>query len=209
MHGDHPFPIIRPAIHVLGMRGLEVLDLAKLSTLIHILDEQKLAAIDHRLSHHVLQASLGDKFTDFFAFLDSRRHRHRTHDVLACLERGNAHTCMVANRAIDMNKVDFGVSQNVVEIYIALRDTERIANFMKFNLITPTDRRDIHQRMFLIDGNKLGTKTEADKSSIQYTCFSNHFRYSCPTEKRRCRDSPARHKVADYTAFSSGFTLSF
>ncbi len=58
VHGDHLLPILRPAVHVLRMRRGEVLDLAELAFLVHLLDEQELAAVDDRLGHHVLEAGL-------------------------------------------------------------------------------------------------------------------------------------------------------
>ena len=58
VHRDHPLPVLGPAVHVLRMRRRQVLDLAEFALLVHLLDEQELAAVDDRLGHHVLQAGL-------------------------------------------------------------------------------------------------------------------------------------------------------
>ena len=122
VHRDHLFPVVRPAVHVLRMRRRQVLDLAQFALLVHLLDEQELAAVDDRLGHHVFQPGLLDEFADLLALFDRRRHRHGAHDVLAGLERLQRHPGVVGNRRVDVDEVDLRVGQHVLELGVPLVD---------------------------------------------------------------------------------------
>ena len=61
----------------------KVLQFAELAFVVQFLDEQKLAAVDNRLGHHVFKAGFIDGFAQFLAFLDGRCHRHGAHHMLA------------------------------------------------------------------------------------------------------------------------------
>ena len=114
VHRDHLLPIVGPAVHVLRVRGGQVLNLAELALLVHLLDEQELAAIDDRLGHHVVQAGVVDELADLVAFLDRRGHRHGTHHVLAGLEGLDRHPGVIGNRRVDVDEIDLRVGQHVV-----------------------------------------------------------------------------------------------
>ena len=65
-HRRQARPVVRPAVHVLLMAGLEELDLAQLALVVELLDEEELAGVDHGFHHHVLQAGpLGTSSTIF------------------------------------------------------------------------------------------------------------------------------------------------
>ena len=53
VHGNHLLPVAWPAVHVLRMTRREVLQLAEFALVVKLLDEQKFAAVNHRLGHHV------------------------------------------------------------------------------------------------------------------------------------------------------------
>ena len=103
VHRDHSFPILGPAVHVLRMRRGQMLNLAEFAFLVHLLDEQELAAVDDRFGHHVFQPGLLDLLDDLSALVDGRRHRHRAHHVLAGIERLQRHPGMIGNRAVDVH----------------------------------------------------------------------------------------------------------
>ena len=62
VHRDHLLPVTRPTVHILRVARGEVLQLAQLALVVHFLNEQKLAAVDNRLGHHVLEACFIDGF---------------------------------------------------------------------------------------------------------------------------------------------------
>ena len=86
-----------------------VLDLAKLAFLIHLLNEQVLAAVYDRFRHHVPEPSISDELANLIAFRNSRRHGNRAHHVLARLQGSHAHPSVVWNRRVDVDEVDFRI----------------------------------------------------------------------------------------------------
>lgn len=76
VHRNHLLPIIGPSVHILRMRGSEILQLAELAFVVHFLNEEKLAAIYNGLRHHVFEAGLLDGSANLLAFLNRGGHRH-------------------------------------------------------------------------------------------------------------------------------------
>ena len=71
------------------MTRREVLEFAEFALVVEFLDEQKFAAVNYRLSHHVLHAGFVDSLAKLLALGDRCCHWHCTHDVLAgaqCLD---------------------------------------------------------------------------------------------------------------------------
>ncbi len=162
VHRHHVFPIVGPAFHVLRMRGLHVLDLAKLAGVVKLLDIQVFAAVDDGFGHHVLETGLAHERDDFLGLLDRRRHRHGADDVLARLEGGDRHGGMVGDRAVDVDDIDLRIGQDFTEIGVAVLDPELVADLIEMRLCALGDRRDLSIRMRLIDGNELRTETKPD-----------------------------------------------
>jgi len=82
-------PVVRPAIHVLLMRGLDELQLAEFTGVEQLLHVEILAGVDHGLGHHVLKAGLLHEIDDLLALGEIGRHGHRAAHMLASLERGD------------------------------------------------------------------------------------------------------------------------
>ena len=92
------------------MRSLHVLYFSKLAFVIQLLDEKKLTAVDNSFGHHIFQTSLIDKIYNLLALLNRGRHGNGAHNVLPRFESFDGHPCVIGNRRIDMNEVDFVVS---------------------------------------------------------------------------------------------------
>ena len=145
-----------------GCEAGHVLDLAELALLVHLLDEQELAAVDDRLGHHVLQAGVGHELANLLAVGDVRRHRHGAHHVLARLQRLLAHPGVVRNRAVDVDEVDVGVRQHLLVLGVSLGDLEGVGHLIHLGLIAAANGHDLGLRMPLIDRNELRTEAQTD-----------------------------------------------
>ena len=167
MHGDHLLPVTWPAVHVLRMTRCEVLQLAEFALVVELLDEQKFAAVNDRLGHHVLEAGFVDGFAKLLALGDRRCHRHGAHDVLAGAQGFDGLRCVIGNRRVDVNGINLRIGQQFFVIRVAFRDTELVGHGVHFRLIAPTHRDEVGVGMRLVDGNKLCAKTEADEGYIK------------------------------------------
>ena len=76
VHGNHLLPIIGPSVHILRMRGGEILQIAEIASVVHFLNKEKLAAVHNGLRHHVFEAGFLDGSANLFAFLNRGGHRH-------------------------------------------------------------------------------------------------------------------------------------
>ena len=113
VHGGQARPDVRPTVHVLMMRPLQVLQVTEFPLVVELPYEQIFARIENRLSHHVLEAGSLHQIDDLAAFLNRHRHRNRAHDVLACLECGNRECAVRPQRSVDVHEIDRRVGQNV------------------------------------------------------------------------------------------------
>ncbi len=166
VHRDHLLPVARPAVHVLRVRGGQVLNLAEFAALVHLLDEQELAAVDHGFGHHVLQAGLRHFLNNLAALVDRGGHRHRAHHVLAGVECLQRHPSVVGDRAVDVDKVDIGVGQHVFVTGVAFGDAESLADLVQFRFVAAAQGNDIRLRVCLVDGEELGAEPEANHRDI-------------------------------------------
>ena len=70
MHRRQTRPVTRPAVHVLLMACLEELQLAQLTGIVELLHVKKLASVNHRLHHHVMQPGIPARVDDRLAIHD-------------------------------------------------------------------------------------------------------------------------------------------
>ena len=166
MHRRQPRPVTRPAFHVLLMGCFQKLQLSELPLIVELLHEEKLPGVNHRLHHHVFQAGLLTKLHDLSAILHRSRHGHGASNMLPGLQGRNRMRRMIRNRGINMNRIDLRISQESVVIIIALFDAILISDFIQGRLRPLANSRHIGVRMTLINGDKLGTKSQPDNRDI-------------------------------------------
>ena len=111
VHRDHFLPVAWPAVHVLRMTRGKVLQFAQLALVVQFLDEQKFAAVDDRLGHHVLEAGFVDSFAKLLAFLDGRRHRHGAHHVFAGSQGLDRLRGVIGDGGVDVDGINLRVLQ--------------------------------------------------------------------------------------------------
>ena len=169
VHRRQARPVIRPAVHVLLVRGLQELNPAEVAVLVELLHEQELARVHDGLHHHVLLAARDLRLNDALAVLDAGRHRHRAGDVLAGLQRLNGLLGVERNRRVDVDRVDVRVLQQLGVIGVALLDPEGVADGVQLLLIALADRDRHRIRVSLVDGDELGAKAEPDERNANGT----------------------------------------
>ena len=167
-------PVLRPALHVLRMGGLHILDLAELSFFVHLLDEEELAAVDDGLGHHVLEAGFLDQLADLAAFFDRGGHRNSAHHVFAGLERGDGHGSVIRDRAVDVDEIDLGVGQHLIVARVAPLDVELVADLVELRLGSLADRVNLSVCVGLVDGYELGSEAKSDDRYLHFLVA--HFR---------------------------------
>ena len=143
-----------------------MLDLAEVSLLVHLFDEQELTGIDDCFGHHVFQAGLLDEVADLLAFFDGGSHWDGAHDVLARFQGFDRHPAMIGNWRVDMYEVNLRILQDVGKLRVALFDLELVTDRFQLFRIALADRVDSSIRMPLIDGNELGAKPQTDDRDV-------------------------------------------
>jgi hypothetical protein len=93
-----------------------------------VLHVQELTRVHDRLHHHVLLARLADGGHDGAALVERRGHRDRARDVLARPQRGDRLLGVRGDRGVDVDGVDVGVAQHLLEAGEALGDAERVTD---------------------------------------------------------------------------------
>ena len=151
LHGDDPFPVGGPALHVLWVGGLQELYFAKFPRVIELLDVEELPAVDNSLSHHVLEASLLDQLADLSALLNRGGHRDRADHVLAGFEGGDGHGAVVWYRRVDVDKVSLArdfycrncwmicnlnlrIGKHILKARVALSNIELVTDLIQLGL---------------------------------------------------------------------------
>ena len=161
VHRREAGPVAGPAFHVLLVRGLEELQATEFAVIVELLHEEEFTGVDDRLHHHVAQARGLHQFHDLFAFGDRGRHRDRAGHVLAGLEGGDGLATVVRDGRVDMDRVDFRVLEERVEVRVALRDLVAVADRLELLRIALADRDDLRVRVGLVDGDEFGAEAEA------------------------------------------------
>ena len=161
VHRREAGPVAGPAFHILLVRGLEELQAAELAVVVELLHVEELAGVDHRLHHHVAQARGLHQLHDLFAFGDRGRHRDRAGHVLAGLEGGDGLATVVGDRRVDVDRVDFRVLEQRVEVRVALRDLVAVADRLQLLRVALADRDDLRVRVGLVDWDEFGAEAEA------------------------------------------------
>src|SRR5262249_2560897 len=95
-------------------------------------------------------------------------HRDGAGDVLAGLEGRQALRGVIGDRAVDVDRVDVRVLEQVVVIAVALLDAELVAGAIEFGLVPAADGRHLVVRVGLVDGNELGPEPEADDGDANF-----------------------------------------
>ena len=149
--------------------AVQELELAQLALLVEFLDEEELAAVHHRLHHHVLQAGL---------LLQLRRSCGNPSTLVAM---GTVQaTCLPAfSAAMDCRAWSgmgvlmwtastFGSREQRVEVGVPplARRTRRPRR--RAFLVAAADRVQLGMRVALVDGNELGAETEAHDSHVDF-----------------------------------------
>lgn len=166
VHGDHFFPVVWPAVHVLGVGSGEVLDFPEFAFFVEILEEEEFAGVDDGFGHHVFEAGFGDEFADLIAFLDGGGHGDGTHDVLAGLQGLHGHPGVVGDGTVDVDEVDVGVAEDVFVGGIAFGDAELVSRLVEFGFVATAESGDIGERVGLVDGDELRTEAESHHRHI-------------------------------------------
>ena len=169
VHRNHFFPVTWPAVHVLRVRRGQVLDLSDLALVVEIFDEKEFAAVDDCLCHHVFEPRRFDLLNNLLAFLDGGCHRDGAHHVLTSIERFERHPCVIGDRAIDMNKIDVRVSQNIVVIRVPLFDLKLVTNLVHFGFVATTNGRHVRVGVGLVNWDELCTKSQSNHCGIYRT----------------------------------------
>ena len=130
-HRRQARPVVGPSVHVLLVAPPKELDPAELAPVVKLPGEEVFAAVDDRLHHHVDLARAALGFDDPPALVDAGRHRHGAGDVLAGLECRDALRAVVGDRRVDVDGVDPGVIQDLLELGVAGRDPETVAAFVQ------------------------------------------------------------------------------
>ena len=148
------------------MRGLHELQLAEFALIELLLHEEILAGIDDGLHHHVAEAGFLHEFDDLFAIGDAGGHRHRAGDVLAGLQRLDAHPAVVRDGRVDVHGVHVRVFEQLFEVLVAHADAEGIAHGIELLLVALADGVAVRQRVTLPDGDEFRPETEADDGDV-------------------------------------------
>ena len=115
-HRREARPVIRPAIHVLLMAGLEELDFAELAFFVQLLDDREYSRAYTTVSIIMyFMPGLLHQVDDLLAILDAGRHRHGAGHVLARLQRGDGLPGVVGNRRVDVDRIHVRVLQQFFE----------------------------------------------------------------------------------------------
>jgi hypothetical protein len=104
---------------------------------------------------------------DLLAVGDVRGHRHGAGDMLAGLERLDAHPTVIGNRRIDVHGVDLRVLEHRLEVRVALFDLKGIADGLELLGIALADGMAVRERMTLPDGDEFRPETEADDGDVE------------------------------------------
>lgn len=65
---------------------------------------------------------------------------------------------MVGNGAVDVDEVDGGIFEDLLEAGISLVDAEFIADFVELGFVATTDGRDVAEGVVLVDGDEFGAE---------------------------------------------------
>jgi hypothetical protein len=143
-----------------------MLNLAEFALRVEFLEKEELARVNDRFGHHVLEAGLLHQLDDLLAILDGRRHRHRTHDVLAGFEGRDGHRRVIRNRRIDMHGIDLRILEEVCVALVPGADAGGVADLVELLSRPLANRVHVRERVLLINRNEFGAESEADDGDI-------------------------------------------
>ena len=164
-----------------------MLNLAEFALLIKLLDVKKLTTVNHRFSHHVFQTGLFDLFNNLLTFFDGRRHGNRAHHMLPGVQRLQRHPCMIRNGTVDVYKIYFRITQDIIVVGESFLDPELFARLIQFDFVSAADCRDIRRGMRLVNRYKFGSKTQSDHRSVNHSAHHPPFQFTNSFDE----DSPA------------------
>jgi hypothetical protein len=104
--------------------------------------------------------------TDLFAVLDAGGHRHGAGDVLARLQRLDAHPAVIGNGRVDVHGVDARVLEHRFEVRVAHVHAEGVADGVELLRVALADGVAGRERMTLPDGDEFRPETEADDGDV-------------------------------------------
>ena len=177
VHRDHFLPVAWPAIHVLRVACGEVLQFAQLALVVQFLDEKKFAAVDDRLGHHVLEASLVDGFAQFLAFLDGGRHRHGAHHVFSGAQGLERLRGVIGYGGVDVDGIDLRILQQFVVIGVSFLDVKLICDGVHLRLITSADGDEVCIWVRLMNRDEFCAEAKSDDGNVKL--FVAHSGFTC------------------------------
>ncbi len=86
--------------------------------------------------------------------------------MLAGLERSHRLPGVIGDRRVDVDGLDVGVPEQLVEVGVAPGDAESVADGIQLLLRSLTDGVQVGLGMTLVDGNKLRPKAETDEGNV-------------------------------------------
>ena len=200
VHRDHPFPVLGPTSHVLGVGRGHVLDFSKFPLEVEFFEEQEFTAVDDGFGHHVLQAGFCNRLADLVALFDCRRHRHGAHDMLTGAEGFEAHPSVVGDGRVDVDEVDGGVFEDLFVGGESVRDPELVGDFVKFLFVPAANGDDFGVRVTLVDGDKLCPEAQTDHRHSFFVGHTNK-----PLMERKMRNPLRRLSMGETILIVSKF----
>ena len=162
VHGWETGPVSGPAVHVLLVGGFEKLEFAEFALVIEFLHEEEFTRVDHGFHHHVFEPGGGTEFDDRFAVLDGSGHGHGAGHVFSGFERGDGVFGVIRDCGVEVDGIDVGIGEDLLESGVALFDAVFIADFVEGGFGALADGGQFSSRVALVNGDEFGSKTEAD-----------------------------------------------
>src|SRR5580704_7752726 len=139
IHRWQSWPAVGPAVHVLMVAALQILNLAEPSTAGELAGEEIFPRVEDRLRHHVSKPGSRNEFDDLSALVDRKGHRYGAHHMLARLERRDRHPPVIRDRRVDMHEIDISVGEHVFVTLVASIDSECVSHRVQRDLRSATD----------------------------------------------------------------------
>ena len=170
VHGGKAVPVVGPArqAHVLLVGAAKELDLAQLSLVRHLLDEEELARVHRGFHHHVDLPGFLPRLGHLEAFLDRRGHGDGAARVLSRLEGGDGHGRMGGDRGDDVDGVDLLHLQHVLEARETALHLEHVPDLGELRLVALADRVALRVGMLLVQGDELRPEAETDNPTLTF-----------------------------------------
>lgn len=150
------------------MAATDELDATEPAGVPEFADVEILAAPDDGLHHHVFLPALLAGLHDLPGLLEGGAGGHGAGDVLAGAEGGDRLRGVEMDGRVDVDRIDLGVPDQVLEALVALFHPERLPDGIQLLLRALADGVHVRQGMPLVDGDEFGTEAESDDRDVQF-----------------------------------------